>query len=230
MLFRSNKIMYDRATNTLWSQLLGEPIIGPLANTGIKLKTFPVALTTWGEWQEEYPSTTVTSLSTGFYSPSAYPPEDDTDSFYFDYRNQSETLFPVWTRDDRLGTKDEVLGLSFDDASRAYPVTAIQQERVINDTVGNTDVVIIGSAETSNVKVYRVDGLDFELPESEESKPGLPMTLIGSDGVEWAVREDFLVNTQDTTQLLNRIPASISFWFGWFAFHGDTDIFGFDNN
>ena len=53
LLYRSNKVMYDRATRSLWSQLLGEPVIGPLADSGIKLDFFPVNLITWGEWLED---------------------------------------------------------------------------------------------------------------------------------------------------------------------------------
>ena len=47
LLYRSNKVMYDRATNTLWHQFTGEPIIGPLADSGIRLPFYPVLLTTW---------------------------------------------------------------------------------------------------------------------------------------------------------------------------------------
>ena len=47
LLFRSNKLMYDRATLSLWHQFLGEPVVGSLANSGIKLEVLPVLLTTW---------------------------------------------------------------------------------------------------------------------------------------------------------------------------------------
>jgi hypothetical protein len=49
LLYRSNKLMYDRNTESLWSSLLGEPVIGPLADSEIKLAFFPVVLTTWEE-------------------------------------------------------------------------------------------------------------------------------------------------------------------------------------
>ena len=75
--------MYDRATNTLWSQLTGTPIIGELVGSDIKLKIFPVALTTWGEWLSEQPDTTVLSLETGYYSPTQYQRENDSASIYF---------------------------------------------------------------------------------------------------------------------------------------------------
>ena len=47
-LFRSNKLMYDRQTRTLWNQLTGEPVLGQLVGTGVKLNLLPVVFTTWG--------------------------------------------------------------------------------------------------------------------------------------------------------------------------------------
>ena len=51
LLYRSNKVMYDRATNSLWNQFIGEPVIGPLADSGIRQPFFPSVVTTWDEWQ-----------------------------------------------------------------------------------------------------------------------------------------------------------------------------------
>ncbi len=230
LLYRSNKLMYDRATNTLWSQLTGKPVIGPLAGSEIKLAILPVELTTWGEWRAAHPDTDVLSLNTGIYSPGFYAPEDDSESFYFEYRSQSETMFPVWARDDRLDAKAEVLGMSLDGVARAYPIALLQKERLINDTVGETDVVIFASAESSSARVYRSEGRVFSVPQSEIGKPGLFEALVDSTGVEWAVSESALVNTADPSQALWRVPANVSFWFGWFAFHSDTEVYGIDNN
>ena len=70
-LYRSNKIMYDRKTDTLWSSLTGVPVIGELARRDdLRLDYFPVSLTTWAEWLEERPHTKVLSNETGYYSPS----------------------------------------------------------------------------------------------------------------------------------------------------------------
>jgi hypothetical protein len=49
LLYRSNKLMYDRKTNTLWRQFTGEPVVGGLADSGIRLSIFPVVLTQWQE-------------------------------------------------------------------------------------------------------------------------------------------------------------------------------------
>ena len=66
--------MYDRTTNTLWRQFVGEPAVGALAGSGIKLEVLPVVLTTWGDWLTAHPDTTVVDINTGF-PPERYRPE-----------------------------------------------------------------------------------------------------------------------------------------------------------
>jgi hypothetical protein len=228
-LYRSNKVMYDRLTNTLWHQQTGEPIIGPLADSGIRLGFLPVNLTTWGEWLAEHPDTTVLSLETGYYSPNQYQREDDSASIYFDYRESEETMFPVWTRDDRLDAKEEVLGISFGDGlKKAYPISTIKARRVINDSIGDTNLVVIGSSASSSARAYMREGNVFGLPD--DAPASLPDFLIDMDGVEWQVTDTELVNTADPTQTLRLIPANVSFWFGWYAFNNDTDVYGAGNN
>ena len=60
-LYRSNKLMYDQATQSLWNTIKGEPVLGPLVDKGIKLEHLSVVTTTWGEWKRRHPKTTVLS-------------------------------------------------------------------------------------------------------------------------------------------------------------------------
>ena len=108
MLYRNNKLMYDRATNTLWASLLGEPVIGPLADSGIKLDLFPVELTDWREWVARHPDTTVLSADTGVYPASQYQPEGDLNSIYSAYRNGDIGLRDCYgRRKAEAGRRDE---------------------------------------------------------------------------------------------------------------------------
>ncbi|MBA3296373.1 MAG: DUF3179 domain-containing protein, partial [Acidobacteria bacterium] len=66
LLYRSNKLMFDEETQSLWSALEGRPVVGPLAGSGLRLPFHPVVTTTWGEWRRDHPSTTVLSLETGY--------------------------------------------------------------------------------------------------------------------------------------------------------------------
>ena len=211
--------MFDRATYTLWSQLLGEPVIGPLAGSGIKLEFFPVNLTTWGEWVEEHPDTTVLSRDTGYYTEAAYSDERDPDSIYYGYRGDAVTKYPVWDRDRSLGTKDIVLGLEQDGAYKAYPLAALREDLVVNDAVGGTDVVVMAASTSSDARVYLRDGRVF--------RPGdMPVTLVDSDGAVWTVTKEALVDDSDGSRTLSRVSSRLTYWFGWYAFHPDTAVYG----
>ncbi len=65
-LYRSNKLMYDQITHSLWNQFSGRPVVGPLTGSGIELKVRPVAITTWQDWVKRHPDTRVLSLETGY--------------------------------------------------------------------------------------------------------------------------------------------------------------------
>ena len=63
-LYKSNVLLYDHQTESLWSQILTEAVTGP--KTGTTLKTFPVVETTWRSWKKQHPDTLVLSLNTGY--------------------------------------------------------------------------------------------------------------------------------------------------------------------
>src|SRR5258708_32705599 len=68
--------MYDRQTDSLWSQFTGQPVMGPLTGSGIELKMLPVTLTSWAQWRARQPQTSVlsrdTRVSRGFGTGGAY--------------------------------------------------------------------------------------------------------------------------------------------------------------
>ncbi len=221
MLYRSNKLMYDRLTGTVWNHLKGEPAWGPLWDSGIKLSFFPVLLTTWGEWLAEHPDTTVLALDTGVYPARSYLPENNPNAIYFDYFNSADTMFPVWQRDGALDIKDVALTVSLAGADKAYPVEILQIERIVNDALGGIEIVVVASAETQAARIYAREGRVFRL--ADEDDRGIPTMLVDTDGVAWEATEERLVNTADPSQTLARVPSHMAFWFGWFAFHPETE-------
>ena len=223
-LYRSNKIMYDRETFSLWNQETGQPVIGELADSGIQLNFFPTLLTTWGEWTDEHPDTTVLALDTGVSQPGRYFPEDNPNATYYEYFNTPGTMFPVWIRDDSLEAKDVVLGVKIGEATKAYPVSVLQVERVVNDTLGETNVVVLGSEISQAAKAYERGDQEFSRVEGDAST-GVPMKLVDKNGQVWDVTEEALVNVSDSSQTLPRIPTHSSFWFGWYAFYPDTELY-----
>ncbi len=223
MLYRSNKLMYDRRTQTLWHQFRGEPVVGPLAGSGIRLEALPVVLTTWGDWVATHPGTTVLDIFTGVYPPRAYRPESDASSTYYSYRNAKDTMFPVALRDQRLAVKEQVFGLVLNGAAKAYPRYLLGQTPVLNDTVGTDRVVIVTAGPGAGPRAYLRGGNVFHAAAPRAD--GGPPVVLDESGAEWTVSEDALVNSQNDGQRLLRLPGKDSFWFGWFAFYPDTDLY-----
>ena len=219
--------MYDRNTNSLWSSLVGEPVIGELAERDeiIKLDFFPVALTTWGEWVAENPNTKVLSLDTDYYSPRFYEPETDVRSIYYDYRVSAETMFPVWNRDLVLEAKDEVLGLSAGDTYRAYPVMTLREMRIVNDAVGDKNVVIVSSSMSSDVRVFERGDETFSLNSMRVTLEGIPNSLVDSEGGIPGCQRNGTEENRRRSETLSRLPSFVVFWFGWYAFHPDTTLY-----
>ena len=121
-LLNNNLVLYDRKTDTLWSQLDGEALVGP--KFGQKLKRITVATVWWKEWLEKYPDTEVLSTDTGFIR--------DYDFFpYGDYNTNPRVMFPIEFEDDRLPRKELVFGIEIDGKAKAYP--KFELEKVLPD-------------------------------------------------------------------------------------------------
>ena len=169
------------------------------------------------------PGTTVISNETGVYAADFYVPESNPRSIYYEYFNTPETMFPVPRRSNALQVKQVVLGLSVGEASKAYTVGAVQAARVINDAVGGSAVVIIGSATSEGARVYERGTHTFTLDPEASGRPELPRTLVGDGSDHWRVEEAALISEEG--EQLARIPTHMAFWHGWFTFHPDTELY-----
>ena len=135
-------------------------------------------------------------------------------------------MFPVPDRDDRLDTKDVVLGVQLNDGYKAYSSAALREHRVVNDIVGGEEIVVLGSAASQGARAYYSGGKSFKLVEDESgSHLAIPSVIADADGGTWQVTEEFLVNAADESEKLARIPTHMSFWFGWFQFHPGTELY-----
>ena len=221
-LYRSNKLMFDRKTETLWHQFRGVPALGALVDSGMELEVLPMTLTVWSEWVAEHPDTTVLDLDTGIYPEDAYTPEEQNDSAYFAYRYQSDTVFPVPERSSDLRTKEQVFGLAFGDQARAYPLSLFEGREVVNDTLAGRDVVIFAAAPGVGVRAYGRDGLTFT---RSSSSTGQKVILADETGVEWQAEDNALVSLDGSGRTLEQLSSRDSYWFGWYAFYPHTDIY-----
>ena len=197
-LYRSNKLMYDQQTHSLWNQFTGRPVVGELTGSGIQLKILPVVTTTWGQWKKQYPKTKVLSADTGYIR--GYRP----DKAYGRYFNSPDLMFPALTNDKRLNPKDKVFGLRITGAEKAWPLKTFQGGKVINDRVGVIDVVLIGDTESRTVRAYRSAGKKFE-------REGKDLNTVKHDGQTWQVTEAALLGSDGYG--LARLPGHLAYWF-----------------
>ncbi len=204
-LFRSNKLMFDRQTNSLWNQFTGKPVTGPLAQTDIALKILPVLITSWDNWKSINPDTQVLSVKTG------YRRNYNSGNVYKDYFASPDLMFPAIVRDESvLKRKEYVFGIREFALAKAWPISAFKDVRVINDGIGDRNLVLIGNAATRSVRAYERGDREFALAASHEQ------LTTGAD--IWQISEEALVAQNGTT--LARIPGHISYWFAWDGYMG----------
>jgi hypothetical protein len=118
LLYESNLLMYDRATESLWSQSRGEAVVGE--RTGDELAILPMQLITWEEVQEKYPDALVLSKDTG------YTREYDVNP-YVGYEGSDELITDVQARDDRFDTKEAMYVFEIAETSYAFPYFSVPQ-------------------------------------------------------------------------------------------------------
>lgn len=133
-LFNSDLVMYDRKFENLWSEILGEAIVGDL--TGTKLKVLPSENLLWKDWKVIHPQGQVLSQETGFrrdYS-GAGP--------YGNYNESSNIFFPVENKDDRLFEKTRVLGIEINGKFKAYAEEDVRKVGKITEEFAGTNLEI----------------------------------------------------------------------------------------
>jgi len=118
MLYQSDVLLYDKNTESLWSQLMMQAVAGPRA--GEKLPVMPVEHSSWSVWKTEHPNTTVLSRHTGYQRDYSHNP-------YAGYEDVSGTYFPVYNHDDRLPPKTWVLGLGIGNQHIAWTLDMLKK-------------------------------------------------------------------------------------------------------
>jgi hypothetical protein len=218
MLYRSNKLMYDGVTYTLWSSLTGRPVVGRAVGSGMRMEHLPVVTTTWGEWKATHPDTSVLSLDTGF--------ERDYGEgvAYQDYFATDDLMFDVANHDGRLDNKAEVLavrlprGGALRDATMAITADFLRANPVFTFRLEGRNLVVVTSAGGAN-RVYDATGAAI-VEKVDET------TVADIDGQRWLVTEDALVPADGAAAPLPRVPAFRAFWFGWYAQYPNTGLIG----
>ena len=219
LLHRSNKLMIDRQTGTLWSNLTGEPVLGPVARDPEPLPVLPLTLTTWKDWRTRNPGTTVLALDRqlaerwGYdYSPGAAD------------RKRKGVSFPGGPDGPgnpgarALDPGTEVFAVRLRGRAKAYPVDLVLRERVVNDRLGENPVVLVGDSQSGAVRAYRSGGRAF-------SPGSRPDELVDETGARWTAGEESLRPGDPEADHLERIPGHQAFWSGWYSFFPDSELY-----
>ena len=171
-LYNSNLVMYDRKTNSYWTQIDGLAVVGEL--TGTELVPLSIDTVVWRDWRANHPDSEVLSKDTGFDRPYGNVP-------YGNYYEDSYLIFPVENSDDRIHPKTVVFGIEINGTFKAYREEDLIEQPIIEDTVNG-----------NNLKVERDDA-------------GI-VTITNLDTGDKIVKER-------------------NFWFSWYAFHPDTQLY-----
>ncbi|MCH8837418.1 MAG: DUF3179 domain-containing protein [Candidatus Marinimicrobia bacterium] len=155
-LWKSNLVMYDRKTESLWSQVLGEAVLGEM--TGTKLKVLPSDQMRYGTWKKFHPDGEVLSRDTGAFRTYGSSPYGD----YFSVTNLSLSL--VNPTDTRLPNDAFVFGIVINEKAKAYYTEAVKEKGTVEDTFEDTNIVLRYNKELEIVRMFK------KLPDGQEER------------------------------------------------------------
>jgi hypothetical protein len=177
LLYNSDVLLYDRKTESLWSQIMMKAVSGPLA--GEKLEMLPTMNTTWGEWKAMNPETKILTENTGFK-------RDYTRNPYAGYEESAQIYFDVENRDNRFHPKEMMVGIEVDGKFKAYPFSELEKlkDGKLKDIFNGRELLIEFNEKSQSAVIKNRKG--------------------------------------------KLLPSLTTFWFAWYAFHPETEVYRFD--
>ncbi len=134
LLYNSDVLLYDRQTDSLWSQLMHQAVSGPLR--GQRLEMIPLTHTSWEDWRSRYPQTEVLSTDTGYSRDYSRDP-------YVSYDRAFKIMFRVSSYSDRYHPKEPVIGIVIDGVAKAYSFSTLAVTKGdIHDELNGRPVII----------------------------------------------------------------------------------------
>ena len=217
-LIMNDLVMYDRQSDSLWQQILGEGITGRYKGT--RLTPVAATQTTWAQWLEAHPDSLVLDKR-GSYGGDSY-------SGY--YSSGSSGVLGGFVSNDLLPAKAFVLGLILDDEPKAYPFQELALVPVVHDTIGGSDIIIVYDERSGTAVAFDAelngDSVQFDFERFDEGDLILRDKSTGSlwSGLSGEAIEGPLAGAQ-----LRQLPAFYSFWFAWSDFYVNTEVYEADN-
>ena len=149
LLSRSNKVMYELTTFSVFDTFVGEALSGPLQDQHVALDMVPVVTSTWGDWRAAHPETTIVARDGGIGR--SYP--DDP----LGGRDDNGPIFPVGDVDVRLPPQEQVVGVAAPDGLPvAFPVVAARRALEAGERVEVAGVRAV--AEGGGLRIETIGG------------------------------------------------------------------------
>ncbi len=210
-LYKNNLVMYDTATQSLWSQLLANGILGAFHGAFLELVTS--ATMDWSDWRGLHPDTKL--LDRPRNADGSFLRDYSTNP-YDGYESSPEVYFPQVNVDPYkvLNPKEPVLGVFVGNQARAYPQSVLAAEPVVNDVLGGVPILVTYAGGV--MKAWERGGRVFHAAgvAAAEDEAGQVYDAITGNG---------------TSGHLVEVPAVTSYWFAWYDFYPSTSIYGFLN-
>jgi hypothetical protein len=228
-LFASALVMYDRATESLWTHFNGTAVVGLL--TGTRLTTHPSPLLAWSDFREAHPTGMVLDWTkTGFdrdYGRNPYRGYDDPENTPFLFRG---------ALDDRAAAMQRIVGVEIEGEPAAYALDLVRdgEGKATNTTLGGRPLVIFwksgqssaldtsevsGAADVGSAAVFlaELDGrtLTFDFDDG--------VFVDNETGSEWTITGEGVSGELEGSQLV-RVPHLDTFWFAWSTYQPDTTL------
>ena len=224
-LRNSDLVMWDRQTESWWQQITGEAIVGEL--TGTKLTFIPAPVISWAQFYSAFPHGKLLSRDTGFsinYNRTPYYGYDEAYNYPFLFTGLADKRLPLIER---------VVGITVENQQIAYPFSVLQDNPVVNDSIGGQEFVVLYVGGTlspfigdnltkrpvGSTAVYEpfVNGqkLTFEVQED--------VIVDRETGSRWNILGQAVEGPLEGDQLAPVLHGN-HFWFAWAAFNPDTEI------
>lgn len=230
-LFASALVMYDRATETLWTHYNGLAVIGVL--TGTELEEFSSPLMAWDQFRSIYPTGKVLDWTqTGYsrdYGRNPYTGYDDPENTPFLFRG---------ALDDRAAAMQRIVGIEYLDNSAAISIETVSggEGQATAVSVGSEDLVVFWVAgqssalDDSEVAGGRdVGSVSVFLPLVEGQE--LTFSYVDGSFVDSETGSTWLLNGEAVEgelsgSRLQQVPHLDTFWFAWSTYQPDTTFVG----
>jgi len=217
LLYNSNLILYDRKTDSRWSQMQQRAVWG--SRSGEIPQTIQLVEMAFSTLRQMYPDAQVMTRITGWQN------SRDYDDYPYGFYRQHEGLqFPVEPLDNRLHLKSRVIGVNSGSASKVFQLDGFgPTTQAINEQIGNLSYVAVGNSALNLAAIYDRKLADGTILVFTPIQDDLPNVMSDSEGNVWDVFGTAVSGPRAGEQL-DKTLSYTAFWFAWAAFFPDPEI------